>query len=426
MKIIFIYFVKVVVDTAALLIAAPVLVYGLFKGVALQPTSANRPPRLLWGSSPIISLSLMSRATKSIGYDSEVVVNDLYDIFSADLFDHVLIADKSAGMMVSRFVKSFKAFIFLSSAFYRYDIFHYYFDGGIIYQTVFGKLEFFILKSLGKRIVLIPYGGDAFVFDAIDNPTWRHAMMIEYGNLGNKAEQIEKRVRQRTAQADVVVGCLFHYVNLPRWDILPLTCYPVDESAIIPSSPQTTGPIRIAHATNHRGIKGTAFLEHAVEVLSAEGFDIELDIIEKTPHADALKRIMACDIYVDQLVAAYAQAALEGMAAGKVVISPIDDTPAYNMFRTYSYLDECPIVPGNVRNIENVLRELIARRNHWPKIGAQGVEYINSRHSMAANARMWDAIYQKIWWGKDVDLINYYHPLIGKEGSAIKIKLENS
>lgn len=214
-------------------------------------------------------------------------------------------------------------------------------------------LELKLLRLAGKKIVVMPYGSDAFVYDQMGDPLWRHGLMMSYPAMGNHAGRVQKRIRRMTHDADVVVGCLVHFTSLPRWDILPLTCYPVDTQRIRPFvAPQTSGPIRIAHAANHRGVKGTEFLVQAVQTLRAEGVDIHLDLIERVPNHEALERIGRADIYVDQLVMGYALAALEGLALGRVVVSPVDGLPATDLFRTYSYLDECPIVSAGQRTIE--------------------------------------------------------------------------
>ncbi len=149
----------------------------------------------------------------------------------------------------------------------------------------------------------------------------------------------------------MVVGSLVHIASLPRWDVLPLTAYPIDVEAVDPHPPSVDGTVVIAHSANHRGAKGTEFLIAAVEILRAEGCDVELDLIERVPNTEALERMARADIYVDQLLFGYAMAALEAMALGKVVISGIEDTPHYRVFRRYSYLDECPIVPASPETI---------------------------------------------------------------------------
>ena len=98
-----------------------------------------------------------------------------------------------------------------------------------------------------------------------------------------------------------------------------------------------------------------------------EGYDIELDLIERVSNKRPSLRVAAADVYVDQLLFGYAMAALEAMALGKVVISGLEDTPDYRLFRRYSYLDECPIVPASPETIADVLRDLIADRMQWTR-----------------------------------------------------------
>ena len=236
--------------------------------------------------------------------------------------------------------------------------------------------------------------------------------MIENAQaLGNRAAQIERRTRRLVRYADVVVATLWHVTCLPRWDILPCVYYPIDTESVEPVPPRTEGTVTIAHAANHRGAKGTEFIIDAVDRLRAEGEDVELVLIERIPNDEALRMIAACDIYLDQLAAAYALATMEGMAMGKVVVSALEDQPMYTMFRRYSYLDECPLVPATPETVYDVLRDLLARRGEWPAIGAELRAYCERRHSYAACREMFDAIYARIWRGEDVDLINFFHPL---------------
>jgi hypothetical protein len=346
---------------------ALLLVGALLAIVRGRPGPGDRP-RLLWGTTPLKSLTYMSRALAEGGYESDTVVTELYPIVERGDFDHHLhVSARGAGLAHVGY--TVKAYLFLAGALSRYDVFHYSFDGGVLRHAGLRRLELPLLRLLGKRIVLMPYGGDTWILDRVPDLAWRHALLIEYGELGNRAAAIERRVRRLTSQADAVVGCLVHATCLPRWDILPLIYYPVDARRLQPVPPRTEGPIRNAHAANHRGAKGTEFLIAAVDRLRAEGIDLDLMVIEKRPNREALELIAAADIYVDQLVFAYALAALEGMALGKVVIAALEETPAYQVFRRYSYLRECPIVPATVDTIECVLRDLIERRSEWPGIG---------------------------------------------------------
>jgi hypothetical protein len=107
------------------------------------------------------------------------------------------------------------------------------------------------------------------------------------------------------------------------------------------------------------------------------------------------------------------------MALGKVVISGLEETPDYVLLRRYSYLDECPIVPGSPETIGQVLRDLIARRERWAEIGAASRAYVERWHSYHAAQELYGAIYRRIWDGEDVDLINLYHPLRRRGGQRV-------
>lgn len=377
----------------------------------------SRQPRLCWQSTPIKSLAYMSLAMRTAGYDSETAVIDLYAINRREDFDHVLLPPAGANALRAFFSRRLMSYHFFCRSLLRYDVFFMYFDGGVLRQTLLSRWELPLLRLANKKIVLMPYGSDSFVYDNIPVPAWRHALMMSYPILGSHTRRIERRVRRMVAYADVVIACLVHFVCLPRWDMLPLTCYPVDTDAINTDAtlpPTVSGPIRIAHAANHRGVKGTEFLIEAVRALREQGYEIELDLIERVPNHEALRRIGLADIYVDQLVMGYALAAQEAMAMGRVVISPVDGLPETDLFRTYSYLNECPIISASQRSIKQVLEGLIADRQRWPEIGRASREFVTRRHSFAACADMYKAVLDRVWYGKQVDLMNYYHPVLGK------------
>jgi hypothetical protein len=390
---------------------------GALVAIASRARGRRAEPRLLWGVQPIISLVNLSHAMGEAGYASETVALHPSTLYAPELFDHR--PYRATGNVVWQFVgNQLRAYLFCARALRRYDVFHYFFDGGVLGRTPLARLELPLLRALGKRVVLIPYGSDAFVFDGL-NPLWRAGLMVEYARLGDAAERIHRRVRRSTRYAHIVVGSVVHVASLPRWDVLPLTAYPIDTRPLEPILPSEEGPVRIVHSANHRGAKGTDFLVAAVEALRQEGFDVELDLIERVSNTEALARVAKADIYVDQLLFGYAMAALEAMALGKVVVSGLEDTPDYQVFRRYAYLDECPIVPASPETITEVLRSLLAERRRWGEIGTASREYVERWHSYAAAAELYSSIYRKIWSGEEVDLINLYHPLLRDERDLV-------
>jgi glycosyltransferase involved in cell wall biosynthesis len=401
---------RIAIGIALAAIGLVLIAAGALIGLARRNRAGARP-RLLWGTRPIKSLTYMSRAMRAAGYESDTVALELYPIVDPADFDHLPFA-KRGSVMWRYAAGTLAAYWFFARALTRYHVFHYFFDGGVLRKTILWRIEFPVLKRLGKKLILMPYGGDSFVTDTIANVLWRHGLLIDYPQLGNDARRIERQVRRGTRHADVVVASLTHIACLPRWDILPLIYYPIDTDGLEPCLPGTEGPVRIAHAANHRGFKGTEFVIDAVERLRRDGVDVQFDLIERRPNDEALRIISECDIYVDQLIAAYALAAIEGMALGKVVLSPIEGT-WYTLFRRYSYLDECPIVPATPETVYEVLSDLLARRDDWPDIGRRSRDFVERRHSFGAAQEMWEAIYRRVWHGENVDLINFYHPIIG-------------
>jgi glycosyltransferase involved in cell wall biosynthesis len=396
---------------AVLALAGIVILALAWIALLLTPHRRADRPRLLWGTTPLKSLTYLSRALRDAGHLSESAVVNVYGITSHSDFDHYVLSRRARPAALGYVTSTLKAYMFFARALWRYDIFHYFFDGGVLRLTPLAGLELPFLKLCGKRIVLLPYGSDAFVYDHITDLSWRAMLMIDYGLNGDRAREIEHHLRRRSRHADVVVGCLVHIACLPRWDVLPLTCYPVDTDSLQPKYPRTEGPVQIVHPTNHRGTKGTEFLVAAVQQLQEDGHEVELHVIERMPNTRALELIAGADIFIDQLVFGYALAALEGLALGKVVISGLDDSPAYEPFRRYSYLNECPIVPAGPETIYGVLSDLLARREQWPEIGRRSRQYAERRHSPAAARELYGAIYRKIWDRENVDLINFYHPL---------------
>ena len=372
-----------------------------------------RPPRILWGSQAIKALATMKDAAASAGWPGEMIAREPSRLYRPEEFDHVVYS-KSRFRVTERIFDSFMAYWFFVRGLLRYDVFAFYFDGGVLRRTAIARCEFALLKLLKKKLIVFPYGSDAWVLDHTSNQLWRSALLIDYGIMGVRARETEAQVRRGCRHADCVLGCLVHIAGLPRYDVLPLTCYPIDTNALEPVAPSVKGAIRLAHSANHRGFKATDFLVAAVDRMRARGHDIELDVIERVPNEEALRRVARADVYVDQLVAGYAYAALEAMALGKVVISAIGDTDAAHVFRRYSYLDECPIVDASVETIEGVLEELIARRADWPALGREMRAFCERRHSVPANARMWDAILRRVWNGEDLNLMHLYHPLLAE------------
>ena len=155
------------------------------------------PPRLLWGTTPLKSLTYLSRAMREAGHVSESAVVGGYRAHGASGLRSFVFSGRSGRACSATSSSSLRRTV-PRRALWRYDVFHYFFDGGILRLTPSLGVEFPLLQACGKRIVLLPYGSDAFVYDHITDLSWRRLLMIDYALNGNRARIIEDRLRRWT------------------------------------------------------------------------------------------------------------------------------------------------------------------------------------------------------------------------------------
>src|SRR5262249_20657067 len=151
-------------------------------------------------------------------------------------------------------------------------------------------------------------------------------------------------------------------------------------------------PIRVVHATNHRGFKGTHFLIEIVERLQTEGLAIELVLVERVPNRQALKIYRTADIIFDQcLVGFHGYFALEAMAIGKPVMVFIRNPAAYLV-----NAEECPFANTPLGQLETNLRLLVSNRPKLKDLGERGRQYIEKYHSLPAYAERLQRAYDDL------------------------------
>ena len=134
--------------------------------------------------------------------------------------------------------------------------------------------------------------------------------------------------------------------------------------------PAGAGALRIVHAPSDRARKGTDAVLAAVEQLRAEGVEIELELVEGKPRAEARRAYERADVLVDQLVVGwYGGVAVEAMALGKPVVARIDPSALARV--PARMRDELPIVHADADDRSpEVLRRLAdgtARRARRPR-----------------------------------------------------------
>jgi len=354
---------------------------------------------------------------REAGFESETLVNGFYSSINKREDWDVLIAERFK--LVPSLFRGLVAFI---DSLFRYDIYVISFDGFVLGHTPYWRFESVLLKIAAKKTIVIPYGGDAYVYRNIRSLSLMHCLMISYPLASKMQDKIESKVRYWCRNADALVIGNMGPDGFGRWNVLLPSTLQIDTKKWYPSkrlnqSDGRNGTVVIAHAPNHRGVKGTEFLIEAVKRLKDEGILIELMLIEKMQN-DKVQEVLASkvDILVENLnMTGYGLAGLEGMASGLSVISNYEHDLSTLHFRRWSYLNECPIVSGSPETILEVLRKLVTRPELRSQLGDAGRKYVEKYHGLDSAQYLFTNVIEYLYGRKSHDtLINLYHPLLGE------------
>ncbi|MGQ0761918.1 MAG: glycosyltransferase family protein [Acidobacteriota bacterium] len=299
----------------------------------------------------------------------------------------------------------------------NFDIFHHSFKGGFLGVTPLWRLEAGLLKFAQKKVIIIVIGYDAYLYSRILDVSLRHVLMTSRPEEAKMEKQIQERINYWVKAADVInVSTIIDGIG--RWDLLPYSILSIDTALWKPKhrysmNDGSSGIVKLMHSPNNRIYKGTEFLLDAVEALKIEGLKLELILIEGKQN-DELRRIMLdeADILAEQFIApSYGLTGVEGMACGLPVLANLGNDLYNRLFRRYSYLNECPILSTSPETLKENLRVLVTNPQLREELGRAGRKYVEKYHSEDTAQYLFGAIYDKIWYNKNVDLMNLFHPL---------------
>lgn len=382
-----------------------------------NPNEAKKP-RIIFGSTPIINNKYWSRSLVESGYNSVSLSHGLpvinkkedFDLYLDELFP--IIGDITSYKILLRQLK------LITYVVKNYDIVVSSFRFTLLEGTRFWEKEAYILKYFGKKTIVIPYGSDYYMYSKLIDNSLKHNLFVNvYQEIFNE-EYIDKRVKYWKNQADFMVIAIM-LDGAPRWDALPVNMLCIDTQEWSPNINRShindgvNGVVKIAHSPNHRGFKGTEYILDAVNQLQNEGLKVELILIEGKQNTE-VKRILheEADILIEQIIfTGYALSGIEGMASGLPVMSNLESDFITEVFRRYSYLNECPIVSTSPENIVENLRFLVKNPEIRREIGIASRAFAEKYHSYNSSQYLFDKIIDKIWYNKEVNTFNLFHPL---------------
>ena len=228
---------------------------------------------------------------------------------------------------------------------------------------------------------------------------------------------ISEKVDYWTVNSDfVIMGAMLD--DAARWDALPLSDLCVDITQWKPSNKVQTADgvneaVTIVHTPNHRGFKGSEFIIKAVHELKEEGVKIDFVLLEKVPnHVVRTTLTTKADILVEQIIfTGFGLSGIEGLASGIPVLSNLENPEIMNVFRRYSYLNECPVVSTTPENVKTILSKLISNPELRNELGITSRKYAEKYHSYDSFGALFEEIERKIWKeDPSSDPLNFYNP----------------
>jgi hypothetical protein len=162
-------------------------------------------------------------------------------------------------------------------------------------------------------------------------------------------------------------------VDIERWDV-----------ATNPPVLERQRPV-VVHAPSRSALKGSRQIGDAMRTLHDEGI-IDYREISGISADQMLDVYGDADVVLDQFMAgAYGVAACEGMAAGRLVVSHVDeDTRREVLKQTGLHL---PIVQSRAADLAEILRRITRDRAHYQAVAQEGRAFVRAVHSGVLSAQ---------------------------------------
>lgn len=328
-----------------------------------------------------------SRALRKIGIDSRHIIPSYDDTGGTDLnkFDRRLpfeemLYEKSA----TKFKMRAKRILLCLQATLKCSLVHYYSN------SILKTYDLMLFRTAGLPMIISWAGGEARIVSEArkNNPFFYRELDETHDNMIRKRlATFSKYIDFVATDPELAEYSLYYFKKV---FILP---QPIDLSTCAYSPPEigSQSPI-VLHIPTHRKVKGTSYIEAAVERLKSEGLDFRFQLMAPLlTQKQVRKQIARAEIYVDELrVGSYGMTAVEAMASGTPTITYIRED------LVEKYPPNLPLVNANPDTIYTKLRELIINADLRREIGLSSRKFAEEVHSLEVIGPRLKRIYQEI------------------------------
>lgn len=245
------------------------------------------------------------------------------------------------------------------------------------------------LERAGAKVALLTHGSD------MRSPT-RHAASHPDSPFAHGewalTSALEAEARRNRALLDEVGVPIFASTpgmleDVPEAVWLPVV---VDIASWAGAEQALTRPVPVVvHAPSSSVVKGTDLIEPVMRRLDEQGI-VEYRRISGIPSEKMPDAIRAADIVLDQFrLGDYGVAAVEALAAGRVVIGHVDESVRSYVEKTVGL--PLPIVEADAASLEQVIRSIVADPAKYRETAVQGARFARIVHDGSRSAQAMSA-----------------------------------
>ena len=266
------------------------------------------------------------------------------------------------------------------TAFFKYNVFHFYFAKSLWPWNI----DLPLYRLFGKKVVMEYLGTD------ID--LWLGKNGVDgHGRPINRTKLVKRVYRQAKLVNKQLVCAPNYYQFVDNSIILPLA---LDLSAFDfhPLDIYQGKELTIMHCPTNRRQKKSDYIEAALERLNSEGYRFKYKCVTNVTHEQLKQEYITSDIVIDQLNGWFGTVSIEAMALGRPVVAGYYPHLCHYDKR----YENMPIINADIYNIYDVLKSILDGKFDLEAISKASREFVMKVHDVKSVTKQLIDIYESL------------------------------